>query len=55
MPNYEFFCQDCKKPFSRFLTIAAHDKDKIVCPACGSANVKQQLSPFYAVTSKKSA
>lgn len=55
MPQYEFLCKDCKKPFSRFLTIAAYDKENIVCPQCGSRNVEQQLSPFYAVTSKKSA
>ena len=55
MPQYEFLCKDCKKPFSTFLTMAAYDKEKIVCSACGSRNVEQQLSPFYAVTSKKSA
>jgi putative FmdB family regulatory protein len=55
MPQYEFLCKDCKKPFSKFLTIAAYEKEKIACPKCGSRNVEQQLSPFYAVTSKKSA
>ena len=55
MPQYEFLCKDCKKPFSKILTISACDKEKIVCPECGSRNVEQQLSPFYAVTSKKSA
>ena len=55
MPYYEFLCQDCKKPFSQFLTIAAYEKEKIICPACGSSHVEQQLSSFYAVTSRKSA
>ncbi len=55
MPQYEFLCKDCKKPFSKFVTIAAYEKEKIVCPACGSGNVEQQLTTFYAVTSRKSA
>jgi putative FmdB family regulatory protein len=55
MPQYEFLCKDCKKAFTKFLTIAAYDKETIVCPECGSRNVEQQLSSFYAVTSKKSA
>ncbi len=55
MPQYEFLCKDCKKPFSKFLTFAAYEKEKIACPKCGSRNVEQRLSTFYAVTSKKSA
>jgi putative FmdB family regulatory protein len=55
MPQYEFFCKDCKKPFSKSLSIAEYEKGKIVCPKCGGKNVEQRLSTFYAVTSKKSA
>ena len=55
MPQYEFLCQDCHQPFSKFLTIAGRDEGEVVCPQCGSRNVEQQLSPFYAVTSRKSA
>lgn len=55
MPQYEFLCKDCKKSFSKFLTIAAYDKGKITCPKCGSRKVEQQLSSFYAITSRKSA
>ena len=53
MPHYEFFCNGCKKKFSKILTIARHDKEKI--PHCGSKNVEQRWSAFSAVTSKKSA
>jgi RNA polymerase subunit RPABC4/transcription elongation factor Spt4 len=37
------------------LTIAEHGKEKLACPKCGSKNVEQRWSAFYAVTSKKSA
>ncbi len=55
MPRYEYLCLACKKPFEKILTINEHEKDKIVCPHCGSKNVEQQAAAFYAVTSKKSA
>ena len=55
MPQYEFFCNACKKTFSRILNIAEHGKEKITCPQCGSKNVEQRWSAFSAITSKKSA
>src|SRR5438094_6414996 len=39
MPHYEFFCHACKKTFSKSLTVAAHEKENIVCPHCRSKNV----------------
>jgi len=55
MPHYEFFCNACHKLFSKLLTMAEHDKEKIECPHCGSANVEQRWSAFSTITSKKSA
>jgi putative FmdB family regulatory protein len=55
MPHYEFFCNACKKTFSKVLTIAEHDANKIACPHCSSHEVEQSWSTFSAVTSKKSA
>jgi len=55
MPQYEFFCNACKKTFSRTLTIVEQGKEKIACPHCGSHKVEQRWSAFSAVTSKKSA
>jgi putative FmdB family regulatory protein len=54
MPQYDFVCQDCKKPFSKILTVAEYDKGKIVCPKCGSRKIEQQVSPLYPVTSSRS-
>ena len=33
MPHYEFFCNACKKPFSKILTMAEHDAEKDRLPA----------------------
>lgn len=55
MPNYEYLCKDCHGEFEKTLTLAAHDKEAIICPKCGSKNVEQEFITFYPVTSKKSA
>jgi len=55
MPTYEYLCKDCHDRFEKSLTIRAHDKDEIACPKCGSTNVEQEYTAFYAITSKKSA
>ena len=55
MPHYEFFCHACKKTFSKILTVAEHEKEKNICPHCGSKNVEQRWSAFSAITAKKSA
>jgi putative FmdB family regulatory protein len=54
MPRYEFFCEDCKKPFENILTLAEYEKNKIKCPKCGSKRVHQEAAAFFTVTSKKS-
>ena len=54
MPTYEFLCEKCKKPFSITLSIAEYSKKKYACPKCQSKNVRQQISAFQTITSKKS-
>ncbi|MCP4666305.1 MAG: zinc ribbon domain-containing protein [Deltaproteobacteria bacterium] len=54
MPTYEFTCEKCKKPFTLIISISEYEKKKIRCPKCKSTRVKQQISSFQAVTSKKS-
>jgi putative FmdB family regulatory protein len=29
MPRYEFYCEDCKKPFELILSLAEYEKNKI--------------------------
>lgn len=54
MPQYNFFCKVCQKPFTKTLSLAEYEKGKIACPACNSKDVEQRWAAFYAVTSKKS-
>lgn len=54
MPTYEFACRKCKKKFSLAMSISEYEKGKAQCPKCKSKDVKQQITPFQAVTSKKS-
>jgi putative FmdB family regulatory protein len=55
MPAYEYECIDCVKEFAVFLSIKEYETNpKIVCPHCGSDNVKRNISDFHAKTSKKS-
>lgn len=54
MPSYDYECRDCKEHFSTILTLSEYNRGDAKCPKCGSANVQQQPSTFFAVTSKKS-
>ena len=54
MPTYEFKCEKCKKAFDLMLSISEYEKGKFRCPKCKSTKVKQQITSFQAVTSKKS-
>ena len=54
MPTYEFRCEKCRKRFSLMLSISEHEKTKFRCPKCKSTRVKQEITSFQAVTSKKS-
>ena len=54
MPTYEFECEKCKKGFSLILSISEYEKKKFRCPKCKGTKVKQLVSSFQTVTSKKS-
>lgn len=54
MPIYEFVCGKCRKKFSLTMSISEYEKKKAACPKCKSSDVKQQISSFQTVTSKKS-
>ncbi len=54
MPNYEFVCKDCKKPFAVTLTLEEYEKGRVACPKCKSKKVEQKPAAFFAVTSRKS-
>jgi len=53
MPVYDYVCHDCHKTFELILTLKEHEKDA-KCPKCGSKNIEQVATAFFAVTGKKS-
>jgi putative FmdB family regulatory protein len=55
MPHYEYFCHDCKKFFSKILSLVDYEVGDVLCPKCGGKNVEQRLSPVTVIASKKSA
>ena len=54
MPSYEYVCQECRKKFTLVMSITEHSRKKPACPKCKSKKVRQQISGFTAITSKKS-
>jgi putative FmdB family regulatory protein len=54
MPTYEFYCEECKESFTLILSISEHEDEKFGCPKCKTKKIKQQITTFQAVTSKKS-
>jgi putative FmdB family regulatory protein len=54
MPRYEFVCLNCKKLFSRVLSLVDYEEGDVLCPHCGK-EVEQCWSAFNPITSEKSA
>ncbi len=54
MPTYEFICEKCKKSFTLTIKVTEYEKKKFQCPKCKSSKVKQQITSFETITSKKS-
>jgi len=56
MPTYEFICTECKKTFSKVMSMGEYSKRKqFKCPSCESSrHVQRKVTSFFAVTSKKS-
>jgi putative FmdB family regulatory protein len=54
MPVYEFVCEKCDHPFTLILSVSERSKKDFQCPICKSKEVKQEISTFQTVTSKKS-
>lgn len=45
MPIYEFVCTECNKSFED-LVFSLSSIDEVVCPVCGSSQVKKKMSTF---------
>jgi putative FmdB family regulatory protein len=55
MPQYEYFCHACKRPFSKILTHAEYEEGTSVCPHCGSDEVEPRMPAFYPISSRETA
>ena len=44
MPIFEFVCKDCEQPFEEL--IFGSSTDGVVCPSCGSEQVRKKMSTF---------
>ncbi len=54
MPTYEYRCRDCDETFEVPQRMEDHDSGGARCPSCGSEDVEQLFSAFFAKTSRKS-
>lgn len=54
MPTYEFYCDQCKQTCNLILSLSEYENKKYRCPKCKKKKLKQQITTFQTVTSKKS-
>src|SRR3989304_8348271 len=54
MPTYDYRCLDCHKRLSLVQTYAEYGNTPVVCPHCGSANVKRLISRVRVLRSEDS-
>ncbi len=54
MPDYTYFCFDCKKRFTVFLTYAEFDTAKVTCPHCQGEKVTRRLGRVRFARSEES-
>jgi putative FmdB family regulatory protein len=54
MPIYEFACQSCGEPFES-LVWSSSEIDEVLCPHCGSQQVKRKVSSFAAIGGGRSS
>ena len=48
MPIFEFLCNECEQPFEDL--IFGNDTKGVICPSCGSEQVKKKMSTFSSKT-----
>ena len=44
MPTYDYDCLSCKTRFEVFMTYAEYDRKKVLCPNCGSGNIRRKIN-----------
>jgi putative FmdB family regulatory protein len=43
MPNYDYYCLDCKKRFDIFLTYKEYETTVVQCKFCGSLHIQRRI------------
>lgn len=54
MPQYEFFCDKCKREVSLVLSIGERERGDYKCPGCGGSALRPLMGAFFSKTSRKS-
>jgi putative FmdB family regulatory protein len=54
MPTYEYGCRDCRKRVAIYQTYEEYGKGEVVCPNCGSRNLKRLISRVRFARSEES-
>jgi putative FmdB family regulatory protein len=53
MPNYEFYCEKCRKEVTMTLTIGERERGQYQCPGCGRKELQPLMGTFFSKTSRK--
>ncbi len=54
MPEYDFYCQTCRRNFILSMSLQGYEKKDFSCPQCKRKELKRVPSTFIAKTSRKS-
>jgi putative FmdB family regulatory protein len=54
MPTYDYRCLDCRKRVSLVQSYSEYGKSPVVCPHCGSANLKRRIGRVRVMRSEDS-
>lgn len=52
MPVYEYSCDSCAKRFAKLVGVVAGASDNLMCPKCGSKDVRRLISRFSRIRSE---
>jgi putative FmdB family regulatory protein len=53
MPQYEFFCETCRKEVAMTLTMGERERGEYKCPDCGGKKLQPLMGTFFSKTSRK--
>ncbi len=54
MPHYDYRCLDCRKRASLYFSYTEYGTSAVVCPHCGSANLKRLINRVRVMRSEDS-